>query len=220
MSFFLAFLPPRVGVLQSLELLEPVLMETTRASLLLRIRDRGDSAAWAEFDAIYRPILTRLCMARGFDRSGTDDIVQQCMLTVHRHIGGFEYDQAKGRFKSWLRTMAINQMKNQWRGQQEVQGGTSLGVGEAASIESPEQAFDKIWMEEHLSYCLQAIRNEIEPHAYEAFRLYALEERSPEEVCAQVGMEPAQLYRLKYKVTQRLADKMRELLGDEELEAE
>ena len=35
----------------------PYFIDTTRASLLLRIRDARDTHAWAEFDAIYRPML-------------------------------------------------------------------------------------------------------------------------------------------------------------------
>lgn len=190
-------------------------METTRASLLLRIRDRGDSGAWAEFDAIYRPILTRLCLARRLDRAAAEDVVQYCMLNVHRYIDGFDYDPSKGRFKAWLRTIALNHMKNLARGGGDVQGDTAVYANDAATGDSPEATFDKLWMEEHLAYCLKAIREEVEPKTFEAFQLYALEEKSPEEVCAQVGLEPAQLYRIKYKMTQRLGEKMRELLGDD-----
>ena len=38
-------------------------MDTTRPSLLLRIRDRGDAGAWRTFDAIYRPMLYRFALA-------------------------------------------------------------------------------------------------------------------------------------------------------------
>jgi len=37
----------------------------TRPSLLLRVRDPGDRAAWDEFSEIYRPVIMRLARVSG-----------------------------------------------------------------------------------------------------------------------------------------------------------
>ncbi len=68
-------------------------MNTTRISLLLRIKDLKDADAWAEFDAIYRPILSRFAAARGLQEADVDDVVQHCMTAIHAHIKAFEYDR-------------------------------------------------------------------------------------------------------------------------------
>ena len=54
-------------------------MDTTRASLLLRIKDTRNTHAWAEFDAIYRPMLYRFARARGLDDAAAEDLVQHCI---------------------------------------------------------------------------------------------------------------------------------------------
>ncbi len=37
----------------------------TRASLLIRLHNREDAAAWHEFEQIYRPVIVRVASARG-----------------------------------------------------------------------------------------------------------------------------------------------------------
>ena len=61
-------------------------MDTTRATLLVRIRNRGDIDAWSQFDAIYRPMLRRFARSAGLDAAACDDVVQECMVAIHRHI--------------------------------------------------------------------------------------------------------------------------------------
>ena len=48
-------------------------MAVTRASLLLRIRDPKDNAAWKEFDAIYRPMLQRFARTMGLGAADAED---------------------------------------------------------------------------------------------------------------------------------------------------
>jgi RNA polymerase sigma factor (sigma-70 family) len=187
-------------------------MDTTRASLLIRIRDPNDRTAWGQFDEIYRPLLRRLCKARGLDDSSADDIVQQCMVKVHGHIAGFEYNPDKGHFKSWLRTMASRLIINLRERSREKSANTDVMNQDAPSEESPEEQFDKLWMEEHLAYCLESIRGEIGAASYEAFQLYVLKELPADEVSKRLGLAVSELYRIKYRVTQLLTEKMSELL--------
>ena len=42
----------------------------TRPSLLVRLRDRQDRRAWAEFVEIYTPLVYRYCGRRGPGRAG------------------------------------------------------------------------------------------------------------------------------------------------------
>lgn len=98
-------------------------MDTTRSSLLLRLRDEGDERAWVEFDAIYRPMLERFAAARGLRGPDVDDVVQHSMAAVHRRIRGFEYDPDRGRFKSWLRTLVNNHVRNRLRDRRERRAG-------------------------------------------------------------------------------------------------
>lgn len=187
-------------------------MNTTRISLLLRIQDVKDVDAWAEFDAIYRPILSRFASARGLQAADVEDVVQHCMTAIHAHIKTFEYDRQKGRFKAWLRTIVNNRVKNLARRRRE-------GIAESGDLKrlearepSVEEIFDKVWMEEHLRHALRLLRSEVDETTLAAYEAYAVRGRPAEDVCRDLGVGTGQLYKIKWRVTRKLGEIMTTLL--------
>ena len=45
----------------------------TSESLVLRVKDPADAAAWSAFLAIYRPVVYRLARSRGLQDADVDD---------------------------------------------------------------------------------------------------------------------------------------------------
>lgn len=191
-------------------------MDTTRPSLLVRIRRREDLAAWDTFDQIYRPMLRRFAMARGLDHADADDIVQQCMIAIHEHIGSFEYDPEKGKFKAWLQTMVDNRVRNLMRGRKALQEDSRDFNRVQQREEAPEDVFEKLWMQEHLWHCLRQLRKEVETSTFNAFRYYVIEQWPIEKVCRKLNMKANLVYTIKWRMTQKVSAKMRELLGGAE----
>ena len=183
-------------------------MDTTRPSLLVRIRNRGDHAAWETFDGIYRPMLLRFAMAQGLAGNDAEDVAQHCMKAIAEHIGTFEYDPNRGRFKSWLRTVAANYVRNQWRRKAE------RGLDAVEESRDPE-AFDRIWDQEHLWHCLRRLAAEVEQQTFDAFRMYVVEDRPVDAVASELGLTRENLYTIKWRLTGRLSAMMTELLGDD-----
>ncbi|RIK66526.1 MAG: hypothetical protein DCC65_09210 [Planctomycetota bacterium] len=191
-------------------------METTRVSLLLRIKDKRDNVAWAEFDHIYRPLLYRFATARGLDHAAAEDVVQVCMAAIHEHIAGFEYDPRKGRFKGWLRTMVNNRIRNYHRDRHERPAESQVFKAAESKDATPEELFDQIWMDEHLKHALRLVQQEVEEHTFRAFVMYVMEERPVEEICGTLGVDPNLVHKSKYRITKRLAEKMAMLTEAEE----
>lgn len=191
-------------------------MDSTRNSLLLRIRDGKDAAAWRDFDALYRPMLTRFALARGLDAAEAEDVVQHAMMAVQAHIGTLDYDPAKGRFRGWLRTIVNNRIRNLLTSRRERSAETRDFNRPDPQDESPDQEFDLLWMKEHLNYCLNLLKQEVEPDSYRAFDLFVLHDRPVDAVCAELRMNPNQLYSIKFRLTRKLAALMREVVGDAE----
>lgn len=189
-------------------------MDTTRPSLLLRIRNRDDDAAWGTFDGIYRPLLQRYALACGLSQSDAEDVVQHCMAAIHEKIGAFDYDPEKGRFKAWLRTIVQNRVRNLVRDRKE-QGNRDGQIDRLESREqSPEDVFDQLWMQEHLWHCLEQVRKDVEETTYRAFQMYVLEQQPIEEVCRELNMRSNLVYTIKWRLTDKVAERMRELIGD------
>lgn len=58
----------------------------TRASLIVRLRDAADVAAWDEFVAIYGPLVYRLALRQGLQAADADDVVQQVFAAVAQSV--------------------------------------------------------------------------------------------------------------------------------------
>ena len=54
----------------------------TRASLILRLGDPADDAAWAEFVQIYQPMLFQLASRWGLQDADAREVVQETLLAV------------------------------------------------------------------------------------------------------------------------------------------
>ncbi|HUN82661.1 MAG TPA: sigma-70 family RNA polymerase sigma factor [Phycisphaerae bacterium] len=188
-------------------------MQTTRASLLLRIKDRRDDTAWRQFDEIYRPMLYHFALSRGLKDAEAEDVVQYCMAAVQEQIHAFDYDPTKGRFKGWLRTLVNNRIRNLLRGKHE-QPAESGVFQRPADQETPEEEFDRLWMVEHLKHALRAVQAEVGDTAFQIFQLYVMEQQPVEEICSKLSVNANQVHKTKFRLTKKLAEKLAEL-GEE-----
>jgi len=189
-------------------------VDTTRISLLLKIRNSDDANAWSQFDAIYRPILYRFATVRGLEHAAAEDVVQHCMVAVSEHIRSFEYDPSRGRFKGWLRTLVNNKIRNLLRDRRDRIAETrDFNIADARE-DAPDELFEKVWLDEHLKHALRIVRADVEPGTFAAFQAYVIEERPIEEVCKTCGMNPNQVHAIKWRMTKKLREAMTDLAGE------
>lgn len=191
------------------------LTEQTNPSLIRKIKDRGNVRAWTQFDSLYRPMLRRFARARGFSDADVEDVVQHCMTAICMNIEKFNYDPARGRFKSWLRTLVNNRCRDLVRSRRAPTADVDQLDAVVHDANTPADAFDKIWIEEHFNHCLHRLCEEVDHQDFTAFHRYAVEGQSPEEVCRDLAITRDYLYKLKWRLTKRLGEWMRELVGEE-----
>ncbi len=190
-------------------------MNTTRPSLLLRIRNREDGDAWDAFHDIYRPMLFRFARARGLSDADSEDVAQQCLAAIASRIATFDYDPSRGRFKAWLRTLVNNHVRNMLRARRAATAGSTDFDSPQQRELGPDEEFERHWLEEHLRHCLQRVREEVGDTTYAAFEQYVIEERPADEVARSVGVSVDNLYTIKWRLTQKIAERMRELTGED-----
>src|SRR5579884_2622007 len=84
----------------------------TRASLLVRLRDPRDEAAWAQFVELYAPVVYGYLRKQGLQDADAADLCQDVLAAVAGAVGRLEYDPARGAFRNWLFTIVRNRLAN------------------------------------------------------------------------------------------------------------
>lgn len=189
----------------------------TRHSLIQRLQDGGDNAAWEEFASIYRPIIVRIALRKQLQLDDAEDLAQQVLMLVLKNISKWKKDPTRARFRTWLQTVVRNAMINALsrRPKDQASGGTT-------SLEqlhqSPDKAdslwFDLEWERQTLRWVAQQVRSEFESSTWTAFWDTAIEEWSAQEVAERIGKSVGAVYIARSRVMQRIKQRIAELDGD------
>ena len=189
-------------------------MHTTRISLLLRVKDHADTAAWREFVDLYRPLIIRYARARGVPADDAEDLAQDCLAELARKLPEFEYDRRRGGFKRWLRVFVDFRARNHFRKRRDAIARTGDLRRPQSREDDPAEVWGRLWLQQHLRFCLERIRPDFEQQTYEAFERYVIDEWPVERVCKSLHMNANQVYIAKSRISGRLRTEMVELLGE------
>lgn len=185
-------------------------MEETRSTLLVRLKDRTDQEAWQIFDQLYRPMLVGFACTRGLHQADAEDAAQQCIQSVLANIDRYEH---VGSFKSWLRTIVENKIRDQRRRRRDQDAGSAVWDNVADDAPAPEAEWERHWMMEHLRYCVERVRPNIAESTYQAFYQNVIEGAPAKEVAQRLGITANQVYVAKFRVLERVRSLLTELTG-------
>ena len=195
----------------------------TQVSLILRLGDPRDAAAWDEFVAIYRPVIVRLALAHGLQHFDADDLAQQVLLSVARRVPDWESDLQRARFRTWLgvvvRNAALNALSR--RKPDRAAGGTTaltLINGKAASDCDDAELLELEWRRQAFRWIADQIRDEFQPATWEAFWLTAIDGLSAVEAAKQTGKSIGAVYVARSRIMARFQEQVRTLSGEEAAE--
>lgn len=193
------------------------LQTSTHASLIARLADAADTRAWREFDERYRELLWRFARSRGLQPADADDVAQEVLHALTKRLPTFAYDPAKGRFRDYLKTAAVNAA---WKKLRELRGvpdanaeGGSLEI--AAVDDGVERAWETEWRQYHLRLAMTRVRAEFNAQDVAAFEAYAAGDRPAAEVASSLGLNVDQVYQAKSRILRRLKAVIAEQTADE-----
>jgi RNA polymerase sigma-70 factor (ECF subfamily) len=179
-------------------------MSTTRATLLERVRDLRDAAAWEEFFALYAPLLEGYARAFGLPTADAEDVRDQCLALVVQRLETFHYDREKGSFKSWLHRIARDKVVDGLRRPRAQQPETQALLAVPDPGDGPDLAWEREWRAEHLRFAMAEVRrNEDEAHRG-LFDLLLGEELSAAEIGARTGLNANQVYKARSRLVQEV----------------
>jgi len=180
----------------------------TRLTLIVRLKDRDDQAAWGEFLEIYQPLVYRLAVAKGLQHADAEDVAQQVFESVARAVDGWQPDEGRARFRTWLTTIARHAILNALsrRTPDRASGDTAereLLAGYAAETADSELLLAES-RREIFQWAARRVREEFEPPTWDAFWLTAVEGRDVSEAAAATGKTAGAVYAARSRVMKRL----------------
>ena len=182
--------------------------QSTRPSLLLRLRDAHDEAAWSQFVAIYTPLIFAFCRGRGLSETDAADVAQEVLRAVAGAIPQFTYDPGRSSFRNWLFTVVRSKMNNffavQAR-QPRLAGDTTL----RQFVEGePDRAIEETWQREYqanlVRWAAGQIQSEFKAQTWDAFWRTAIQGETAETVAGELGLTLNALYIARSRITNRL----------------
>jgi len=184
-------------------------MNETRQSLLLRAQT-GEENAWKDLTDLYRPLIIGWLNRQGVPARDLEDLSQDILLTVVKHLPTFQHSGRRGAFRSWLRTIVCSRTTDYWRA---IDASTQASGGSGATaalqqLADPDSSLNRQWDEEHDRYVLDClldlVQEEFEPVTLRAFRRLALDGVSGAEAAQELGLSVATVYVAKSRVLARI----------------
>jgi len=180
-------------------------MATTRASLLLSLKNRSNAEAWREFHQLYAPLLYGYARARGLPHDDAEEVRDQCLEIVTRKMPTFAYDKERGGFKNWLRRIADYKVVDFFRTRRERRADTEK-IRSIRDVEpSPAEIWEQSWRHEHLLYCVEKARAHASETNFRAFQMLVLDNCTVKDVCTNLGLNTNQVYLAKARMLEHVS---------------
>jgi RNA polymerase sigma-70 factor (ECF subfamily) len=182
----------------------------TSLSLLARVSDQPAEADWRRFTSLYDPLIRGWLRRREVLPHDADDLVQEIMTVVVRRVIGFEHNGRIGAFRTWLRTITVNCLRDYWRaGKNKAAGVGGSDIQDIiAQLEDPASEMSRLWDQEHdrfvMRRLLEMLQEEFEPKTWQAFQKFALENIPAADVAKELGITTNAVFIAKSRVLTRL----------------
>jgi RNA polymerase sigma factor (sigma-70 family) len=187
----------------------------TRPSLLIRVRDPADHAAWLEFVEIYRPVILRLARQKGMQAADAEDVAQEVLTAVAKAVEQREHDPKRAKFRTWLHRVASNAILDAlMRGKPDRGSGDSTlqaVLNQHESRSGPDSDLLRLeYRREMFRWAARHVRKEFHQDTWDSFWLTAIEGRSVEDVAKELAKDSGAIYAARSRIIRRIQEKVAE----------
>ncbi len=192
----------------------------TRYTLLSRLRDWEDNESWKDFFDTYWRLIYSVARKSGLTDAEAQDVVQETVISVAKHIHKFRRDRKLGSFKGWLRNLTRWRIADQLRKRTSLAPAPELSDPTESTLlkflpELPEQSSDLRWEEEWRANLLQAaiarVKQRVREEQYQIFDLQVLRQWPVSRITSTLGVSAARVYLAKHRVAALIKKEVRAL---------
>lgn len=195
---------------------------STSRTLLMRVRQPDDREAWDEFVGRYAPKIFNWCRRYQLQESDAADVTQDVLVKLVRAMQSFQYDPSRGSFRAWLKTVTANAVRDLVASSKKAgrgSGDTSVGqllsnIEDQAATEALSQEIESCYQQELLAEAERIVRERVQPHTWEAYRLTAVEQHKSAAVAETLQMPVAEVYVAKSRVLKMLREAVEAMTED------
>ena len=184
--------------------------QATSLSLLDRVTNSSDPEAWDRLVALYGPLLERWLRSYDVQAADAEDLVQDVLTVVVQEVGTFDHNERTGAFRSWLRRILVNRLRNLWRKRNHSPQakGTSGLLEQLQQLEDDSSALSRVWDTQHdqhvVAQLMETVRPRFEPQTWDAFRRQVFDGQRADVVARELGLSLSSVYVARSRVLSTL----------------
>lgn len=188
----------------------------TSDTLLARLADPADQAAWDQFVATYERAVTGYCRSRGLQEADVREVLQEVLLAVHRQIPDWKPSGRRNSFRVWLLRTTHRHCLRAIRQHNRADcsaGGTDARL-RIESLCAADQSGDdsaEDWKRWAFQWAASQVRDEVSSSAWEAFWRSAVEQAPAAEIAEQLEISVGAVYTNKCRVLARIRRRVEQL---------
>ena len=190
--------------------------ESTRSSVLRAVANTENEAAWQRIFDLYAGFIFSIARSKGLKPEDADDIVQIVFTDLARNLPTFQYDRAKGRFRSYLAGLVHWRVTDRLKaGKRNMELMASFEEESKSTIAAGDAAFEeREWQAAALEEALRRIKPGVRPEHYAAFVASTVEGQDTETVMRLYGLSRDNLYQIRKRLTAKLRETVEQVLAD------
>lgn len=189
-------------------------MDDTRPSLLVRLRDPRDRAAWGTFVDVYGPVVYGSCRRHGLGHQDAEDVTQRVFVRAVNGLREFRYQPDKGRFRDWFGTVVRNEVYRFRDESRRHARAASESAFDGVAAPNADDSWDAAIQERLLRVALERAEPAFEPPTWKAFIATWLHNRPAAEVATELGLPIDAVYVAKSRALKRLTAEVAALSDD------
>jgi len=186
----------------------------TRSTLLSRLRNLDDQESWRVFFDRYWELIYNVAKQSGLGEPEAQDVVQETVISVAKAMPDFRYDPARGSFKQWLLRITGRRIMDHLRRTYRQPPRADVELDALDEADTPEAlisdpaaqqvqaAWEEEWERRILAEAVTRVRGAANPKHFQIFDYCVLKEWPASKVARLLGLNAAQVYLAKHRVSQ------------------